>query len=79
MRIAQLASAATLAVVISMSPAARAQVPPPPPPPGYVPPPPGVTGVKVVSMHHDVSTKTGEEVVLFTLSAAPFFREARKK
>src|SRR5512137_684873 len=27
-----------------------------------------VTGMKVWSMHHDVSTLTGEEVVLFTLS-----------
>jgi len=25
------------------------------------------TGVKVVSLHHDISTVTGEEVVLFTL------------
>lgn len=30
-----------------------------------------VTGVKVVSMHHDISTVTGEEVVLFTLAQAP--------
>jgi uncharacterized protein YbcI len=27
-----------------------------------------VTGVKVVTMHHDISTITGEEVVLFTLA-----------
>src|SRR6266699_1093720 len=26
-----------------------------------------VTGVKVLSLHHDISTATGEEVVLFTL------------
>ena len=26
-----------------------------------------ITGMKVVSMHHDISTVTGEEVVLFTL------------
>jgi len=25
-----------------------------------------VTGIKVVTMHHDISTLTGEEVVLFT-------------
>jgi uncharacterized protein YbcI len=37
------------------------------------------TGVKVVSIHHDVSTATGEEVVLFTLSQPPSFREAKKK
>ena len=29
------------------------------------------TGSKVVSMHHDISTLTGEEVVLFTLADAP--------
>lgn len=37
------------------------------------------TGVKVLSLHHDISTVTGEEVVLFTLAEAPFFRELRKK
>ena len=30
-----------------------------------------VTGVKVVSMHHDISTVTGEEVVIFSLVEAP--------
>jgi len=38
-----------------------------------------ITGVKVTSLHHDISTVTGEEVVLFTLAAAPAFRETRKK
>jgi uncharacterized protein YbcI len=38
----------------------------------------GATGVKVVSLHHDISTLTGEEVVLFTLAGPPPFREARK-
>jgi uncharacterized protein YbcI len=38
-----------------------------------------VTGAKVVSLHHDISTVTGEEVVLFTLQGAPQFREAKKK
>src|SRR5580765_5953463 len=38
-----------------------------------------VTGVKVVSLHHDISTTTGEEVVLFTLSESPCFRDAKKK
>jgi uncharacterized protein YbcI len=37
-----------------------------------------VTGVKVVSLHHDISTVTGEEVVLFTLAEAPLYRESRK-
>ncbi|MHB8897866.1 MAG: Na-translocating system protein MpsC family protein [Thermoguttaceae bacterium] len=30
-----------------------------------------VTGVKVVALHHDISTKTGEEVILFTLARSP--------
>ena len=38
-----------------------------------------ITGVKVLSLHHDISTVTGEEVVLFTLSRAPAFRESKKK
>ncbi len=38
-----------------------------------------VTGAKVVSLHHDISTVTGEEVVLFTLQGAPQFRDAKKK
>jgi|SRR3972149_877427 len=37
-----------------------------------------VTGTQVVSLHHDISTTTGEEVVLFTLSESPHFREAKK-
>jgi uncharacterized protein YbcI len=37
-----------------------------------------ITGVKVVSLHHDISTATGEEVVLFTLATPPVFREAKK-
>jgi uncharacterized protein YbcI len=38
-----------------------------------------VTGVKVVSLHHDVSTTTGEEVVLFTLAETPRYREAKER
>jgi uncharacterized protein YbcI len=38
-----------------------------------------VAGVKVRSLHHDISTMTGEEVVLFTLVESPLFRETRKK
>ncbi|MHC4092131.1 MAG: Na-translocating system protein MpsC family protein [Planctomycetota bacterium] len=37
------------------------------------------TGVKVVSLHHDISTLTGEEVVLFTLADSPVFRERKSK
>ncbi len=32
-----------------------------------------VVGVKVLSMHHDISTLTGEEVVVFSLAGAPRF------
>jgi uncharacterized protein YbcI len=39
----------------------------------------GVTGVKAVSLHHDVSTVTGEEVLLFTLAESPLVREAKRK
>jgi uncharacterized protein YbcI len=38
-----------------------------------------VTGTKVVSLHHDISTMTSEEVVLFTLAEPPCFRETKKK
>ena len=38
-----------------------------------------VTGVPVVSLHHDVSTATGEEVVLFTLAEPPLCRQAKNK
>jgi uncharacterized protein YbcI len=38
-----------------------------------------ITGVKVVSLHHDISTMTGEEVVLFTLAASPLVRETKRR
>jgi uncharacterized protein YbcI len=38
-----------------------------------------ITGVKVVSLHHDISTTTGEEVVLFTLASRPAFREMKSQ
>jgi uncharacterized protein YbcI len=38
-----------------------------------------ITGMKVVSLHHDISTATGEEVVLFALAESPFFRETKKR
>ena len=37
-----------------------------------------VIGVGVVSMHHDFSTVTGEEVVIFTLAETPLGREAMR-
>jgi uncharacterized protein YbcI len=36
-----------------------------------------VTGVKVVTMHHDISTEIGEEVILFTLARSPDLCEAK--
>jgi uncharacterized protein YbcI len=36
-----------------------------------------LTGTTVVSLHHDISTITGEEVVVFTLNKAPECREAK--
>src|SRR5512145_1161077 len=34
-----------------------------------------VTEAKVVSLHHDISTVTGEEMLMFTLDKPPYFRE----
>ena len=38
-----------------------------------------VTGSKVLSLHHDISTASGEEVVLFTLTQSPQFRDLKRK
>ena len=38
-----------------------------------------VTGVKVLSLHHDISTVTGEEVIVLTLAESPDFVETKKK
>jgi uncharacterized protein YbcI len=38
-----------------------------------------ITGVKVLSLHHDISTASGEEVVLFTLAESLILRDAKKK
>ena len=37
-----------------------------------------ITGVKVVSLHYDISTVTGEEVMVFTLAEPPVCREAKR-
>ena len=37
------------------------------------------TGTKVVSLHHDISTTTGEEIVVFTLAESPLVREKKKR
>lgn len=38
-----------------------------------------VTQVKVLSLHHDISTVTAEEIVILTLSEAPCFRDTKKR
>jgi uncharacterized protein YbcI len=38
-----------------------------------------ITGIAVISMHHDISTVTGEKILLFTLAEAPLVREAKKR
>jgi uncharacterized protein YbcI len=38
----------------------------------------GITEVKVISLHHDISTATGEEIVIFTLASSPVSREAKR-
>jgi uncharacterized protein YbcI len=38
-----------------------------------------ITDCRVTSLHHDISTITGEEVVLFTLSQSPLFRETKRR
>lgn len=37
------------------------------------------TGVKVLSMHRDISTVTGEKIVVFTLAEAPEFRKPKNR
>ena len=36
-----------------------------------------ITAVKVLSLHHDISTATGEEIVVFALAQAPTFRDTQ--
>lgn len=38
-----------------------------------------ITDVEVRSLHHDISTVTGEELVIFTLVESPIFREIKRK
>jgi uncharacterized protein YbcI len=39
----------------------------------------GATGARLVSVHHDISTVTGEEVLVFSLDASPTCRPPRRK
>lgn len=38
-----------------------------------------VTGVRMLSLHHDISTVTDEEVMIFTLAEAPNCRQPKKR
>lgn len=37
------------------------------------------TGVEVLSLHHDISTATGEELIVFTLAESPLVREKKNR
>lgn len=37
-----------------------------------------ITGTRPRSLHHDISTVTGEEVVIFSLSVTPLHRQVKK-
>ena len=34
-----------------------------------------ITDTKVISLHHDISTVSGEEVIIFSLDSIPVFRQ----
>ena len=34
--------------------------------------------VKVLTLHHNISMRTGEEIVVFTLAESPLFRATKK-
>jgi uncharacterized protein YbcI len=36
-------------------------------------------GVKLVSVHHDISTVTGEELIVFSLAEAPICRPKKQR
>lgn len=38
-----------------------------------------ITGVKLLSLHHDISTLTGEKIIVFTLVEPPKVRDAAKR
>ena len=38
-----------------------------------------VNGIKALSLHHDISTATGEEVVVFALAGSPDYRRAENR
>ena len=38
-----------------------------------------ITGVIVASLHHDISTVTGEAFIILTLAESPIYRQAKSK
>lgn len=38
-----------------------------------------ITGIKVLSLHHDISTTTGEEILVFTLAKSPDYRGVKPR
>jgi len=38
-----------------------------------------ITGSKVISLHHDISTVSGEEVIIFSLHRTPAFRQTMNR
>lgn len=38
-----------------------------------------ITGVPIASLHHDISTRTGEEIIIFTLADSPQLREQSRR
>jgi uncharacterized protein YbcI len=38
-----------------------------------------ITGSATISLHHDISTLTGEEIIVFVLAETPVMREAKRK
>jgi uncharacterized protein YbcI len=38
-----------------------------------------ITGLEPISLHHDISTITGEEILLFVFSESPGVRETKRK
>lgn len=38
-----------------------------------------ITGSATISLHHDISTLAGEEIIVFILAEAPVMRESKRK
>ncbi len=38
-----------------------------------------ITGATPLTLHQDISTATGEEIIAFTLKSVPSFRESKKR